>query len=333
VIIHWINGLHIRNTSHQYALGLDFGGTKLAAGIVDVKSLTLVDSAFQSTDAESGAAGAVADMIALAKGLKCVDQITRIGISFGGYARNNQILKSLHVSGWDNYPIHDPLRQHFGDLPIFVANDANAVALGEWKFGAGRGVDSMLFLTVSTGVGGGIILNGQLLEGTNGIAGEIGHVNAIPENGPPCTCGHYGCVEAVSSGPSMVKRAHVLLAAQPDVSSELRALPTFTARDLDVLAQKGDLIARQALLEGARYLGIAIGNAINLLDVSRVVIGGGVSRSGPLWWEMVRNAAAKIVLPWRPPVTLVPSELGTHEGIWGAIALLPGDETGISANT
>jgi glucokinase len=266
----------------------------------------------------------------MAKALKCVEQIYSIGISFGGYARDNQILKSLHVAGWDNYPIHERLRQHFGDLPIYVANDANAVAIGEWKFGAGRDVDSMLFLTVSTGVGGGIILNGRLLEGANGIAGEIGHLNAIPESGPLCTCGRHGCVEAVSSGPSMVKRAHLLLTSRPDAPSELRDMPEFTARDLNALAEKGDVIARQALLEGARYLGIAIGNTINLLDVNRVVIGGGVSRSGPLWWDTVRKTVAETVLPWRPAVTIVPSGLGTHEGIWGAIALLPSDETGIS---
>jgi glucokinase len=319
----------IRNASTPYALGLDFGGTKLAAGVMDMQTLTLVDSAFQSTRVEGGADGAVADMIAMARGLKCVEQIYSIGISFGGYARDNKILKSLHIAGWDNYPIHQHLRKHFGDLAIYVANDANAVALGEWKFGAGQGVNSMLFLTVSTGVGGGIILNSRLLEGTNGIAGEIGHVNAIPENGPLCTCGRHGCVEAVASGPSMVKRAHVLLNSRAEEPSELRDMPEFTARDLSALAEKGDVIARQVLIEGAKYLGIAIGNAINLLDVNRVVIGGGISRSGSLWWDTVRNTVAETVLPWRPPVAIVPSGLGTHEGIWGAIALLPSDEPGI----
>lgn len=308
--------------SNRFALGLDIGGTKLAAGVVDLDTLQLVDSGFRATRSEQGASAVAADMIALARGLDFIEQIGSIGITFGGFAANNQIIKSLHVAGWDNFPLHQHLQQHFGNVPVYLANDANAVALSEWKFGAGRGSRAMLFVTVSTGVGGGLVLDGKLYEGMNGIAGEIGHVKAIADNGPACTCGRYGCVESISSGLSMVKYAHRLL-EMPDTQSVLRHMPNFTARDINDSAHQGDELAIQVLRTGARYLGIAVGSTINLFDLDCVVIGGGVSRADNLWWESLRAAINETILPWRPEVSIKQSQLGTHEGIWGAIALLP----------
>jgi glucokinase len=308
---------------NRYALALDFGGTKLAAGVVDLRDMRVIDSAFQATRREAGADGVVSDMMAMAANLSQVDQIRQIGISYGGYAANNQILKSLHVKGWDHYPIREKLRERFGEVDVFVANDANAVGLSEFKFGAGKGTRSMLFVTVSTGVGGGIIHDGKLLEGTNGIAGEIGHTKAIPQNGPLCDCGQRGCVEAVSSGPSMARQAQILMRKHDYIETALRQVENLTAREIADYAQQGDALATRVLQEGALYLGIAIGNAINLLDLECVVIGGGVSRSGKIWWDAVEAAVLNTVLPWRPPVLLKPSALGTHEGIWGAVALLP----------
>lgn len=308
--------------SNRFVLGLDFGGTKLAAGVVDLVTMQLIDSAFRSTQPERGGAGAVADMIALARGLNSVEKIAAIGVSFGGYTLNHRILNSLHVAGWNDFPLREHLQPHFGDLPVYVANDANAVALSEYRFGAGRGSRAMLFVTVSTGVGGGVVLNGQLIEGVNGLAGEIGHFNAIPDNGPACPCGRSGCVEAIAAGPGMVKYARRLLEI-PDLDSPLRHQPNFTARDINDYAHQGDELALQVLQTGARYLGIAIGNTINLLDLDCVVIGGGVSRAGNIWWDTLRAAIKITVLPWRPEVAVKPSQLGTYEGIWGGVALIP----------
>lgn len=307
--------------SDRFTLCLDFGGTKLAAGVVDLSALQLIDSAFSATRGDANAA--VADMLALANSLRGVDRVSSIGISFGGYAADNNIIKSLHVPGWDHFPIRNHLRWRFGDLPVYVANDANAVGLSEWKFGAGRGSSSMLFVTVSTGVGGSLILNNTLLEGRNGLAGEIGHMNAIPEGGPACACGRFGCVEAVAAGPSMVKYARRLLNDHPNAPSRLRQRDEFTAHDINQDAHQGDELAAKVLRTGARYLGIAIGNTINLLDLECVVIGGGVSRAGSLWWNALREAVNATVLPWRPEVAVKPSQLGAHEGIWGAAALVP----------
>ncbi len=276
----------------------------------------------RSTNTEDGAEGAVAAMIDMARGLLSVEKVDHIGVCFGGPVVRNRIVRSLHIPGWQDFPIHERLRAHFGDIPIRVANDANAVALGEFKYGAGRGATAMLFLTVSTGVGGAVILNGSLWEGSHGFAGEIGHTRVVAEGGDLCTCGGHGCLETVSSGPSMVKRAWALLSNQPDMPSMLRSMSDFTARDLDQLAAGADSVAVQIVREGARYLGIAVANAINLLDLDCVVIGGGVSRSGDLWWDTLHAAVDEVRFPWLPPIDLKPSELGTNEGIWGAVALL-----------
>ncbi|MDX1991166.1 MAG: ROK family protein [bacterium] len=309
----------------RFALGLDFGGTKLAAGVIDLSEPCLVDSAFRSTRRSEGAEGAVVDMIDLASGLQHIDSIDRIGICYGGYAANNRVLKSLHVPGWDAFPLGERLQDHFGSLPVYLANDANAVGLGEYRFGAGRGARSMMFITVSTGVGGGVILDGHLWEGEHGLSGEIGHTRVVNEGALKCDCGRYGCVETVCSGPSMAGRARTLLAEKPEVPSLLRDTPNFTAREVDQCAAQGDSIAVQVVKESAGYLGVAIGNAIQLFDLDCVVIGGGVSRSGALWWETLRASVEASTLPWRPPVAIKPSALGTHEGIWGAVALLPQD--------
>jgi glucokinase len=307
----------------RLVLGLDFGGTKVGAGIVDLQSMQIVDTAFCPTRAEAGAEGAVADILELSTKLENISKIEAIGVCFGGYAVKNQIIKSLHIAGWDHFPIHERLKARLGDVPIYVANDANAVALAEFKYGAGRGSHSMLFLTVSTGVGGGIILDGKLWEGPNGIAGEIGHMKAEPDSKSLCGCGRYGCLETVAAGPWMVKRAKTLMDRRPDMTSDLRGRDEFTARDLDQLAAQDDEIASQIVTESARHLGLVIGNTINLLDIDCVVIGGGVSRSGELWWKTVRAGVDETILPWRPTVELKPSALGTDEGIWGAAALLP----------
>lgn len=305
------------------ALVLDIGGTKLAAGIVDLHTVKLLDFAFQPTQTKLGAEGMMADLISLASGLNGIDGIEGIGVCFGGYAANNQVLKNIHALGWDNYPLRKRLQAAFGELPVYIANDGNAVALSEYKYGAGHGSRAMLFVTVSTGVGGGLIIDGRLIEGSNGIAGEIGHVNVIPEGGPRCNCGRYGCVEAISAGPAMVRKALALMAADPELPTGLRTLGELTARDLAEWAERGDPLAVQVLTEGARALGIALGSAINLLDLDCVVIGGGVSRAGAVWWDALRAAVDTVTLPWRPPVALRPSQLGTHEGLWGAAALLP----------
>lgn len=308
------------NGDQRLVLGLDFGGTKLAAGVVDLASNRLIEEARTATPGKQGGQAVVADMIALAGKLKNINSIEAIGVCFGGLVRRGEIIRSLHVEGYSDFSLRNRLREHLGNYKIEIANDANAVALGEWKFGAGQGTQSMLFLTVSTGIGGGIILDGRLIEGPKGLAGEIGHVVVDP-NGRPCPCGRRGCLETVAAGPSMVRTALDLM-AQTNQSTGMREKTNLTAFDIDQLANQGDELAARVVRDAAACLGTVIGNAVNLLDVERVVIGGGVSRSGTIWWDTLRETVRSIILPWHEDVELRHSALGTNEGIWGAVALL-----------
>jgi glucokinase len=304
----------------RFVLGLDFGGTKLAAGIVDLETNRLIAEARGATPQREGASAAFVQMMKLCEQLEHVDQIDAIGVCFGGFVRQGEVIRSLHVEGYAEFPLRKRLHERFGDCDIRIANDANAVALGEWKFGAGQGVDSMLFLTVSTGIGGGIILGRQLIEGPKGLAGEIGHVIVVPD-GRQCPCGRRGCLETVAAGPSMVRTALEMM-QQSDMLSLMRNQKALTAIDIDTFANQGDELASQVVREAARHIGTVIGNTVNLLDVERVVIGGGVSRSGALWWNSLNEIVRSIILPWHDNVEIRHSALGKNEGIWGAVALL-----------
>jgi glucokinase len=236
---------------------------------------------------------------------------------------------SHHVRGWENVPLRDVLEREFG-APAAVDNDANVAALGEHRFGAGRGVADLMYITVSTGVGGGWILGGRPWRGYEGMAGEIGHTVADPA-GPLCLCGKRGCVERLVSGPYMAAD-YVARGGNPQGSRAgeqgsgplSNPLPVgegmLTGRDVAEAADAGDPAAREILLRGARALGVGIGNAANLINPQRFVLGGGVTKAGEAWWAEVRAAARATALP-EVIFDIVPAALGDDAPLWGAIAL------------
>jgi glucokinase len=305
----------------RFVLGLDFGGTKLAAGIVDLLTGSLMVAQHVPTDPEAGAEGAFEAVLALVNAINAPGGAARfdaIGISFGGHVRAGEILRSLHVPGWGDFPLRACLREHFGPLEVRIANDANAAAIGEWRFGAGRHLartgplrrrDSLLYVTVSTGIGGGLVLDGQMYEGTGGMAGEIGHTVTMP-GGPECPCGRRGCLEAVASG-SAIARA----------GREALGNPVLTASDVNLLALSGDMRAIRVMQEAGSHLGRALANAVSLFDAAVVVVGGGVSRACAPWWDAVNAAFHANVFAWNDGTELVRAALGPDVGIWGAAAL------------
>jgi glucokinase len=224
------------------------------------------------------------------------------------YARG-VVRLSHHVPGWENIPLQQQFEEAF-QAPVRVDNDANVAALGEWRFGAGRGVADMLYVTVSTGVGGGWILAGRPYRGANGLAGEIGHTVVDP-NGPLCLCGKRGCVERLASGPYMAQ----------DVAAA-RGLPAgeVTGKLVAEWAIMGEETAVAILERGAWGLGVGIGNAANLLNPAYVVLGGGVTKSGARWWEIIRQTARATALP-EVQFDILPAALGDDAPLWGAIAL------------
>jgi len=208
--------------------------------------------------------------------------------------------------------------------PIIVENDACAAALGEHAQGAGRGSRVMLYVTVSTGIGGGVVADGRLFTGSAGHAGEFGHQVAVPEGGDPCSCGGRGCLESVASGPAIARRARRM--ALDGLGRPMLALAggdpdALTAEIVAEAARAGDAAARAIWAETGRYLGIGVANAVVLYDADCVVLGGGVTRAGELLFEPTRRHALARVMPrLNRDVRIEAAALGDDVGVIGAIA-------------
>ncbi|MEZ4519751.1 MAG: ROK family protein [Chloroflexota bacterium] len=307
-------------------LALDFGGTKLSAAIAPIhaEGLNWLAHERHYSPANADAAYEQEAMINLAQQVLQGRQPAAIGVSFGGPVDYHAGLVRLshHVAGWEETPLASLLTGTFG-APTFVDNDANVAALGEHHFGAGIGCNTLLYVTISTGVGSGWILDGRPWRGHEGMAGEIGHTVADP-HGPLCLCGKRGCVERLASGPYMAADTVARLAEQPGEKTILRDLMRsggqITGQDVAEAAALGDALARDVLLRGARALGIGLGNAANLINPERFILGGGVTKSGPEWWATVRETAQATALP-EVSFDIVPAALGDDAPLWGAVTL------------
>jgi len=307
-------------------LAVDIGGTKFAAGVVDAAGRVLASARIptpQSPDAEV----LFAALRALIEGVRA-DAIAAgapsphgIGVGTGGPMRwPAGVISPLNIPAWRDFPLRARLRDLAGDAPVRVHNDAVALALGEWRWGAGRGHDNVLGMVASTGVGGGLVLGGRVVDGATGNAGHIGHIVVDP-TGPECACGGFGCLEAIASGPRTTERARAAGWTGPDAIA------------LAADARAGDPVATAALARAGEALGIGIASAVALCDVSIVVLGGGLAQAGGLLWEPLRAAHAKHArLAFTREVSVVPAALGPDAGLIGAATLLLGGESGWSAD-
>jgi len=313
--------------SESLLLALDFGGTKLTAGLAAAGEHRWLARRQVLSPPDADASYDFETMISLALSLliEAEDKPAAVGVSFGGpvSAAEGMVLLSHHVPGWENTPLRDQLESSFG-VPVSIDNDANAGALGEWRSGAGQGCQSLFYITVSTGIGGGWVLDGQVYHGADSVAGEIGHITVEP-GGPACICGRRGCLEAVAAGPAIARRAQGRLRAEPQAGAILRqsvdgAIEAVTSKHVSQAAEVGDELARRVLDEAAQALGFGISYAISLMNPERVVVGGGVAKSGPRYFEVVRAAARANVLP-EMRVDIVPAALGDDAPLWGAVEL------------
>lgn len=241
---------------------------------------------------------------------ECLGQVGRpalgrIGIGFGGpvdYARG-VILTSHHVSQWDGYPLRQKLAAQFG-AAVRLDNDANVGALGEAMYGAGRGHANLVYVNVGTGIGAGLVLDGRIYRGANGLAGELGHVTV--DDGPaarPCACGKRGCLEVYASGRAI---------GGPEVARR---------------AQAGDEGAQSRLRDAALALARALGASTNLLNPSAIVVGGGVAEAGELLLGPLRAALARELMPGMPAPAVSPAALEYDAGVIGALALASADSS------
>lgn len=305
-------------------LALDFGGTKLAAAVTQgYPQWRSQRRTLSPVNADAGTDFAL--MRSLAQEVLQGQKPAAIGVSFGGpvSASTGTVRLSHHVKGWENVPLQQRLEAEF-NAPARVDNDANVAALGEHRFGAGVGCDHLFYITVSTGVGGGWILNGNLWQGSAGMAGEIGHTVVDPK-GPPCLCGKRGCVERLASGPYIVLWVKEQLQKNRSHGQILRALvqgneAAITAQIVSQAAQAGDELAITALEQAGWALGVGIGNAANLINPQRFILGGGVTKAGERFWHQVRQTARETALP-EVNFEILPAALGDDAPLWGAVVL------------
>lgn len=230
------------------------------------------------------------------------------------------LLSAPNIPEWVNFPLSKTLQEHF-QVPVVLGNDANLAALGEWKFGAGSGHHHLIYLTVSTGVGSGIIIDDRLLLGEQGLAAELGHVTVV-RDGPLCSCGKPGHLEALAAGPAIARWVEHELAC--GVSSNLAHETQLTALKVAEAARAGDLLAITALQRAGTYLGMAIADYLHIFNPTLVIIGGGVSRSGDLLLNPLRQALqANIFNPhYLDNFSVAIATLRDDAGLLGALALI-----------
>lgn len=249
-------------------------------------------------------------------------EVIGIGIAAAGILDTNKgmVTTSPNLPGWRNVPLRDIVADKLG-IVTYLINDADAAALGEHHFGAGKGVTNLLYLTVSTGIGGGIIMDGQLYSGADGCAGELGHMT-IEAHGPQCHCGNFGCLEALASGWAVAGEARRRI-GRGETSNMIGLaggrLENITAETVSLAARQGDQLACDIVAKAANYLGVGLANLVNIFNPELIVIGGGLSKMG----EMLLKPARKVIkerafqMPAQT-VRIVRARLGSNAGIIGA---------------
>ncbi|MCK9894059.1 ROK family glucokinase [Frankia sp. AgB32] len=306
-------------------IGVDVGGTKVAAGVVDGAG-TVLATVRRPTPGHSAAE--VADTIAaVVAELGAGHEVRAVGIGAAGWidADRSRVVFAPNLA-WRDEPLRDEVASRVG-LPVVVENDANAMAWAEYRFGAGRGRRDLVCLTVGTGIGGGIVLGGELYRGAFGIGAEMGHMRMVPD-GHVCGCGNNGCWEQYASGRALVRIARHIAASDPAAAAAMLEacggdVDALTGPDVTEAARKGDPAAVRCLGEVGHWLGDGMASLVALLDPDRFVIGGGVSDAGELLLGPARERLLE-VMPGRghrPEAEVVIAELGAQAGLVGAADL------------
>ena len=295
-------------------LCLDIGGTKIAAGLADPDGV-LVHTTVRRTPAAASAEQVWAAVAAtIAEALRASDgSVAAVGIAAAGpIDLDSGSVSPINIPSWQGFPLRDRVATAVPGVPVHLGGDGVCMALGEHWLGAGRGARFMLGMVVSTGVGGGLVLDGAPYLGRTGNAGHVGHV-VVEQDGERCTCGGHGCVETVAAGPSMVRWAR---------ANGWSAPPDAGAKELADAAADGDVLALAAFRRGTTALARAIASVAAVCDLDLVVIGGGVAESGPLLFEPLRAALADYArLDFLAGLRVLPAQLGAEAGLVGAARL------------
>ncbi|WP_338471979.1 ROK family glucokinase [Niallia sp. XMNu-256] len=311
---------------NKWIVGIDIGGTTIKIAFISCIGEIIDKWEIPTNKNESG--NKIPNEIARSIEIKLEqhgqtkDQLLGAGAGAPGPINDNDGSVYVGVNiGWKNFPLKEELQKEL-TLPVIVDNDANVAALGEMWKGAGEGAKDMVCITLGTGVGGGVIANGNILHGVNGAAGEIGHMTAVVEDGAPCNCGKFGCLETVASATGIVRLANEYLEMH-EIPSVLRDIVPLTSKAIFDHAAAGDALAQRIVEKVAFYLGVSIANVANVTNPEKIVIGGGVSKAGktlldPIMKQFRRFAFPRVV----QGADLALAMLGNDAGVIGAAWLV-----------
>lgn len=310
----------------QYIYGVDLGGTTVKMGLFDGEGTILEKWEIVTRKEENGShilpdiAASIAEKNQ-EKGIEVKD-IVGIGMGVPGpITEDGRVLKCANL-GWGIFSVADELRKLTGVNKIKVGNDANVAALGEQWRGGGRGFDSIVMITLGTGVGGGIILNGKILTGSNGAAGEIGHLTVNPKETRTCGCGKKGCLEQYSSATGITRMAAEKL-EETDRPSELRQYDhPLTGKEVFKAYENGDELAKEIVEEFSNYLGLGLSHVAAVVDPQAFVIGGGVSKNGPIVAEVIKEKYEENVMFALKGKEFRLAELANDAGMYGAVRMV-----------
>ena len=315
-------------TTKKYSIGVDVGGTNIKIALVD-KAGSIVYSDTVPTRAEMGyeytinnMKKAISDLMVQTKVAK--EDISGIGFGFPGQIDCDKgvVLLAPNIPGWVNIPIAKIIEKEFS-IPVKVDNDVRCAALAELNYGAGKGTTNMICITVGTGIGSGLIINGKIVRGASNVAGEIGHIKLQMHDGPLCGCGDTGCLEAFASGPAIVAMAQEYIMGGKSTKYRELANPDITPYIVAEAAKQGDVVAKRIFEVIGEYIGIGLVSVINLLNPEKIVIGGGVADAGELLFAPIKRTIELRAMPIQAKaVQVVHAELGNTAGVIGASLLI-----------
>lgn len=309
-------------------IGIDVGGTNVKIALVDDGKIIYSNSV--PTYAQMGYEYTVNNIKQAIRDLMKETETTAadikgIGFDFPGQVdyKTGVVKLAPNIPGWVNVPIAQMIEEEF-HIPTRIDNDVRCAALGEMNFGAGKGCQNFVCITVGTGIGSGLVVNGQLVRGAANAAGEIGHIKLQMKDGPICGCGDTGCLEAFASGPSIVAMAQDYLKSGKSTKfREMAGDGEITPYIVAKAAEAGDPVAKRIFTIIGEYVGMGLVSVINLLNPEKVIIGGGVAEAGDLLLEPIRKTVMeRAMVVARESVEIVPAELGNSAGVIGASMLV-----------
>ncbi len=297
-------------------VAVDIGGTQIRAALFTSNNTTPIHHKRTATHADGE--DPFERLVAVIESVLPAEPVDVISVAAPGPLdpQNGVIFSTPNIPGWIEFPLVAKLEERLR-IPTCLGNDANLAALGEWRYGAGQGHHDLLYLTISTGIGGGVIVKDQLLLGARGLAGELGHITVLPD-GPLCSCGQRGHLEAVASGPAIAAYVNEQLAAgRPSI---LKPGP-LTGRQVAEAAQQGDALAREAFIRAGEFLGQAVADFLHMFNPSIVILGGGVSQSGSLFIETLKESTRRHVMDagFLKDLIITTAQLGDNAGLIGAL--------------